>query len=155
MPVVGAGELDDDAAAGGGAGDAHRAHRRLGAGDDEADLLAARHARGDALGQVHLRRRGQPEDQAAAGGGDHGLLDLGMGVAEERRPPGPDVVDERAARRRRGRARRAAEVTAIGSQCIAAKARTGEWTPPGRDPAGAIEPGGGGSRRAWSSSVCG
>ena len=94
-------------------------------------MLAARHPRGDALGQVHFRRRGQPEDQAAAGGGDHRLLDLGMGVAEQRRSPRADVVDERRGRWRRARARRAAETTAIGSQRIAAKARTGEWTPPG------------------------
>ena len=55
VPVVAAVELDDAVAPGHAAGEAHRAHGRLGPRGDQAHLLAAGHPRADRLGQAGPR----------------------------------------------------------------------------------------------------
>jgi hypothetical protein len=98
VAVVAARELDQCGSAGGRARDARSAHRGLGAGGDEAHHVAAGHHRSDALGQLDLGGRGEPEQQAAGGGDLHGGHDLGPRVTEERGSPGADPVHVLAAR---------------------------------------------------------
>ena len=93
MSVIRAGKLDDHRAAGGRSRDAHRAHRRFGAGDDEADHLAAGHAGGDAFGELDLLRRGEAEQHAVRQRLGERALDGGVGVPEQRRSPRADPVD--------------------------------------------------------------
>ncbi len=97
VAVIGAGELDDQRPPGCGTRHAHGAHRRFGPRDDEADHLAAGHARGDSLGQVDFARRGEAEDQTARQRRGQRPLDLRDGVAEQGRSPRADPVDQAAA----------------------------------------------------------
>ena len=94
VAVVGAGELDDRRSVRRRARHAHRAHRRFGAGDDEAHHLAARHASGDAFSELDLFRRGEAEQHAVRQRVGQGLLDLRIRMAEQGRSPGADPVDE-------------------------------------------------------------
>ena len=93
MPVIAAGELEDRGPAGGGARDAHRRHRRLGAGRDQPQRLATRHARAHALAQLDLGGRCETEKEALLGRAPHGIHHRRMRVAEDRGPPGADPVD--------------------------------------------------------------
>ena len=93
VAVVGAGELDHDLAAGHGAGEPHRAHRRLGAGAGHPQHLHRGDAVDDLLGQLDLGRGRRSVAGPAGGGLADGRDDLGVGVAEDQRPPGADPVD--------------------------------------------------------------
>ena len=93
MAVVAAGELHDHVAAGEAAGQPDRRHRRLGAGGDEPDPLDRR-PRHDLLGQLDLGpRSGVPYDVPRATAAWTAACDLGVGVAEQHRPPRADQVD--------------------------------------------------------------
>ena len=121
VAVVGAGELQERLAAGRGAREPDRAHRRLGARGRHAQHLDGRHAPRDLLGELDLalgrraearperRRRRRPPRQ-----------DPRVRVAVDQRAPRADVVDVavavdvdelgagRRSRRRAGRARSSA-----------------------------------------------
>ena len=101
VPVVAAGELHDQVAAGERARQAQRRHRRLGAGGDQADLLGRGDARADLVDEVGLGEGRGAEAQAAAGGVADRVDDLGVRVAEQRRTPA-----SRRGRRTRCRRRR-------------------------------------------------
>ena len=68
VAVVAAVELDHPVAAGRAAGQAHRAHGRLGARGDQPHLLAAGHPFADGLGQQDLARGRRAERRAARRG---------------------------------------------------------------------------------------
>ena len=93
VAVIAALEFDDDFAAGGGAGQADRRHRRFSAGADEAHFFDGGIAGHDALGEVGLGGRGCAE----AGGVARGALDRfdhrRKGVAQNHGAPGAEVVD--------------------------------------------------------------
>jgi hypothetical protein len=93
VTVVGAGELEDLVPAGGGAGEADRAHRRLGARRGHPQHVDGGHPAGDLLGELDLTRSGSAEGRPRGGRRDHRLEDLGVGVAVDERPPRADVVD--------------------------------------------------------------
>ena len=92
MPVVAAGELDDELASGEAARQADGGHRRLGPGRDEAEPLdgSATH---DLLGQLDLGSGGRAVRRAAGDRLRDGGEDLGVGVPEQHRPPAADEVD--------------------------------------------------------------
>ncbi len=94
VAVVAADELDDLLAAGEPAGDAHGAHRRLGARVDHAHELDRRHGLADQARQLDLELGGRAVARAAV----HLLLetadDLGVPPAQDHRAPGRDEVDE-------------------------------------------------------------
>ena len=96
VAVVAAGELHDDVATGGAAREPDRRHGGLGPGGDEPDPLDRR-ARHDLLAQGQLGLGRGAVRRAAGDRGLHGRLDLGVGVAEDHRPPGADQVDVAAA----------------------------------------------------------
>src|SRR5438067_103453 len=75
------------------AGSPQGAHRRLRAAGYEPEQVAARDAARDRLGQQHLALGGRAERRALGGGPADGLDDLRMGVTENRRAVGLDVVD--------------------------------------------------------------
>ncbi len=93
VTVVAAGELDDLRALGERTREPERAHRRLGAGVDEAHELEARHRFANQARELELERARRAVARAAA----NRLLergdDAGMRVTEDERPPGEDVVD--------------------------------------------------------------
>ena len=93
MAVVAAGELDDDIPPGVAARDADGAHGRLGAGRHHADHLDGRDAGDDALGQLALALGRRAETRPPADGLLGGRDDARVGVAEDERPPGVDVVE--------------------------------------------------------------
>ena len=68
VAVVGAGELQQLLAAGGGAGEPDRAHRRLGARRGHAQHVDGGHALRDELGELDLAGRRRAEGRAARGG---------------------------------------------------------------------------------------
>ena len=92
VAVVAAVEDHDAVAAGEAAGHPDGRHARLGAAGDEPDALARRHPVADGLGQEDLPLGGGAVRRALGGGPGDGLDDLGVGVAEDRRPPRLDVV---------------------------------------------------------------
>ncbi len=71
-----------------------RAHRRLGPGGDEADLLDGGERLPDQVREPDLARRGSPVARSPPGGRLDGGDDLRGGVPEDHRPPRADVVDE-------------------------------------------------------------
>ncbi len=93
VAVVAAGELDHAVAARRRAREPHRAHRRLGAGGDEAHHLHRRHRVDDLGGQLDLGLGRGAEGGAAR----ERVLDrgerLGVGVTEDQRPPRLHPVD--------------------------------------------------------------
>ena len=92
VAVVAAGELDDQVPPGGTPGQPDGGHAGLGTGGDQAHQLRRLHPGADGLGQFDLGRGGgaerQPTRRRRLNCGDH----LGMGVPEQRRPPGTDRV---------------------------------------------------------------
>ena len=93
VAVVVAGELDQAVAARRGTRQPHGAHRRLGAGGDEAHHLDRRHGVDDLGGQVDLALgRGAERRSAGERIGDGGER-LGIGVTEEERAPREHPVD--------------------------------------------------------------
>ncbi len=91
--MVGASELDDDLAPGGGAGEADGAHRSLGAGAGHAQHLDRGDAGGDLLGKLDLGGGCGTVGGAAPCRLDHRGEDRGVGVAEDQRSPGADPVE--------------------------------------------------------------
>ena len=92
MSVVAAVELDDEGAAGRGAGQSDRAHRGLGPRADEPHHVHRWEGRHHALRQLELELRRRAERGAAARRLDHGLEDLRMGMPQDQRPPGEHQV---------------------------------------------------------------
>ena len=92
VPVVAAGELHDDVAAGEAPGQPDRRHRGLGTGGDEADLLDRRPP-DDLLGELDLGLGRRAVRRAARDRVTDGGHHLGVGVAEQHRAPGADQVD--------------------------------------------------------------
>ena len=80
-------------AAGEGAGQAEGGHRRLGAGVDEADHLHGGDRLADQAGELDLQLGGGAVGGAALDGGGDDAGDGGVGVAEDERAVGADVVD--------------------------------------------------------------
>ena len=125
-------ELDHEVAAGGGARQADRRHRRLGAGADEPHHLHAGHTPHDQLRQLGfgLGRR------AVAGSARRLLLDRGddarRGVAEDECAPRAHHVGVLAAICVIHRGALAPGDKKKGSPPTPLKARTGLFTPPGR-----------------------
>jgi hypothetical protein len=130
MAVVAALELDQDVAAGIATGQANGAHGGFGAGGNQAHHVHRRHQFAEQVGDVDFLLGRRTEGEAIDGGSLHGGDDLGMGVAEDHRAPGADVVG----------------VPLPSASCTFApapfwkkqgvppterKARTGELTPPG------------------------
>ena len=93
VTVVAAGELDHLGPPGEPAGEPDRGHRRLGAAGHQPHLLDRLDPRDDLLGQRDLALTGRTEGRAAGDRVLDGRDDLGMGVAEDHRPPGADEVD--------------------------------------------------------------
>ena len=132
VAVVGAGELQELLAAGRRAGEAHRAHRRLGARRGHPQHLDARHP------PRRPRRRARPRPRSARRSScrsrrrDGDRLQRPPG-ARGRGSAGPTSRRSRRSgwRRRRRAPRPAARSTNSGSRPIARIARTGELTPPG------------------------
>ena len=94
VAVIVAGELDDHVAAGEAAGQADRAHRGLGAGVDQPDLLDRRHGLDDQLGQFAFGLgRGAEAGAAARAAASSAATTAGWRVAQDHRPPRADVVD--------------------------------------------------------------
>ena len=94
MAVVAALEFHDLVAPGKSAREPDRGHRRLGAAVDHADFFNRRHPRADQLGHLDLARiRDAEADAVFCGGGNRIEHDLRR-MAENRRPPCADVVDE-------------------------------------------------------------
>ena len=112
VAVVAAGELHDPVATGRAPGEAHRRHRRLGPRRDEAHHLArrARPRRSPRRGSTSPSV-GAPKVVPRAGGAPTAASTTRMGVAEDRRAPGLDVVELAAGRRRRRRRRPRPEAT--------------------------------------------
>ena len=92
VAVVAAGELHHHVAAGEAAGQPDRRHGRLGAGGHEPDPLHRR-AGHHLLGELDLGLRRGAVRRAAGHRGGHGGLHLGVGVAQQHRPPRADQVD--------------------------------------------------------------
>ena len=93
VAVIVAGELHDHRPAGVSAGQPDGAHRGLGAGVDQPDFLDRRHGLDHQLGQFVFGQGRRAETRAAMQGRLDGLDDRRMGVAEDHRAPGADVVD--------------------------------------------------------------
>ena len=93
VAVVVAGELHDQRAAGGAAGQPDGRQHRLGAGVDQPHPLDRGDPVADLLGQVELALGRGAEGQPAPGGGGDGLDDGGVRVAQDHRPPRADQVD--------------------------------------------------------------
>ena len=93
VAVVAAGELDHHRPPGEPAGQAQRAHRRLGAGAHQPHLLDRLHARHDLLGEGNLGLGRRAEAEPTGGRLANRRDDAGMGVPEDHRPPRPDQVD--------------------------------------------------------------
>ncbi|MPN55553.1 hypothetical protein SDC9_203237 [bioreactor metagenome] len=90
--MVAALELDQDVAAGETARQADRAHRRLGAGRNQAHHVERRHHLAQQVGDVDFALGRRAEGQTVDDGFLHGGDDFRVGVAEDHRPPGADVV---------------------------------------------------------------
>ena len=130
VAVVGAGELEDRVAAGGGAGQPDGAHRRLGPGRGHAQHLHGGEPLETSSASSTSPARGRAERRAASRRLRDGRDHVGMRVAEDQRAPGADPVDVAIA----------VDVVMIGAGARAMKmgsrpieriARTGEFTPPG------------------------
>src|SRR5688572_3384598 len=93
MAVVAALELHDPAAAGEAAREADRAHRRLGAGGNQAHQLERGHQAAQRLGQLDLGLGRRAEGQRARGRVLHRLHHRRVRVTGDHRAPGGDVVD--------------------------------------------------------------
>jgi hypothetical protein len=93
VPVVAAGELEDAVARRECTRKAHGAHRRLGAGGDEAYLLDGRDGVGDLGGELDLRLGGRAEARPALGRLHDRLERLAVGMAEQQRAPRHHPVD--------------------------------------------------------------
>jgi hypothetical protein len=93
MAVVTALELDDHIAPGEAARQADRAHRSLGAGRHQAHHVHARHALHQQLGQFDLSLGWRAEGKALGRRLLHGSHRVGIGMTEDQRSPGTDVVE--------------------------------------------------------------
>ena len=93
VAVVAAGELDDAVAPGGAAGEPDDRHRGLGAGRDEPHLLDPPTARVMTSARRHLALGRGAEGRAACRGGADRLEHGGVGMPEDGRSPGLDVVE--------------------------------------------------------------
>ena len=93
VPVIAAGELHHQVATRRPTSQTHRRHGRLRAGGHEAHPFDGGYAGAHRLGQLGLRGGGRPEGQPAAGRPAHRLDDVGVGVAEQGRPPRAHQVD--------------------------------------------------------------
>ena len=87
VAVIAAFKLDDDVAAGGGAGEANGRHGGLSAGADEAHFFDGRIAGNDALGEIGFSSGGGSEAGGVARGALNGFNDGREGVAEDHRSP--------------------------------------------------------------------
>ena len=87
VPVVAAGELDHMSSVGERARKTEGRHGRLGAGRDEPYLLDRRHRVHDLRGEVDLALGRRAEARPCERGLTHDLDRLGIGVAEDERPP--------------------------------------------------------------------
>ncbi len=94
MAVVAARKLDDRIAPSGAARQTHSGHDRLGARRHEPNHLQVRDSRRHELGQLHFLPAGRAEGKTRGGGRRHRLHHVGVGVPQDQRPPGADVVDE-------------------------------------------------------------
>ena len=94
VAVVAAVELDDFVAPGESAREADGAHARFRARIAHANLLHARHERTNQLRHRDFERIRDAEARAFFSGGFDGGNDFRMGVAENRRPPGADVINQ-------------------------------------------------------------
>ena len=93
VAVVAPLELDDAVAAGEGAGEAQGGHGRLRARANEPHQLDRWHRIHHQPRQLHLQLRGRAEAGAALRRPLEDLDDGWVGVAQDQRPPGEDVVD--------------------------------------------------------------
>ncbi len=93
MSVIAAFELDDVFALCIAARQTNCRHGRFRARTDEANFLHVRESGNYQLGKIGFGGSGGPEAGAVAGRLDHGFDHRGLGVAEDERAPGADVVD--------------------------------------------------------------
>ena len=134
MAVVGAGELEELLAAGRGAGEPDRAHRRLGAGVDHPHHLDRGEAVADLGGELDLALGRRAEAGPSRGGVGDRRDHVRVGVAEDQRAPGADPVDVAVAVDVDQLEALAALDEDRVSRPIERIARTGELTPPGIRP---------------------
>jgi hypothetical protein len=93
VAVVVTGELDHLRPAGEAARQPQGTHRRLGARIDQPHLLDRGHPGHDLLGEQHLALGRRAEGEAVRRRGRDRRQNLGVGMAEDQRPPGADQVD--------------------------------------------------------------
>ena len=93
VAVIVAGKFDDHVPAGESAGQADGAHRGFGAGADQPHFFDRRHRLDDQFGQFAFGLGRRAEARSPGRGRLHRLDHLRMGMAQDHRPPGADVVD--------------------------------------------------------------
>ena len=93
MAVIAAVDLDDLRATRETPGDAHRGHRRLGAGRHKPQLLQRGHRQADALGEIDFTGGGRAKAGPRRRGGRDGRDDVRIGVPEDERSPGSHEVE--------------------------------------------------------------
>src|SRR6185503_13137952 len=93
MPVVTALEFDDRWPPGKTARQANRSHCRLSAGTDQSDLLHGGQATRNAFRHVYFTFGRCSEAQSARCGFLHRIHYLRMSMAEDQRPPRPNIVN--------------------------------------------------------------
>ena len=93
MAVVAALELDDHVAPGKAARQADRAHRGFGAGGHQAHHVHARHALDQQFGQFDLAFRRRAESKPPGRCFLHRAHGIRIGMTEDQRPPGTDVIE--------------------------------------------------------------
>ncbi len=93
VAVVAAFEFDEQVAPGVAARQADGAHGGFGAGGDEAHHVEAGDEFDELFGQVDFSFCGRAEGEAVGGSFLHGADDVGVGMADDQRPPGADVIE--------------------------------------------------------------
>ena len=94
MPVVATDKLHHQSPSGESARQANGAHGRFGAGIDQAHLFHRRKSLVDELRQADLGLRGEPVGRSPLQRLLDRTLNIGVGVAQQKRPPSPDVIDK-------------------------------------------------------------
>lgn len=93
VAVIVSGELDDLVATGIAPRGADGAHRSFSAGIDEADFLDRGDAADDEFGEMGFGDGGRAETRSAIDCCVNCRADFGMGVAQDHRSPGTDVIE--------------------------------------------------------------
>ncbi len=93
VPMIVAGEFDDDVAARVAACQPNRTHRRFRPRVNQANLFDGRHKLDDQFGNLVFGPGGRAKTSASSHGGQNRVDDRRMSVPQNHRPPGTDVVE--------------------------------------------------------------